>query len=515
MNNQKKRTETVVTELNAEVLKPLFEFKQSYASKDCSPRSLASLQLRALSAVKTLLSRKFGSVLTLTVSDDVDAQNLGCELVSLCGKKARMITSASKKELFGKKDGEGLLAHGGIFVIPCVLFLEHPKFFSKCAALLRLTHDLKMIFCGSAQDCADLMLLWPEFENALHTDIVLEFPTDPRLCAALIAHWNVRGICSNFSAEAVALFTVFCNRLASDRRWMYLSERKLKALCEDASSHSHGSEVGSKDFLYAVAAHDFRQNYVASAQIRDHREGQILLRTFGKCPGQINALSVVETSGTCYEYGEPVRVTACIRAGGDGEVIDIERKAELAGQIHAKAMMIINGFIMREFGAVLPMPASASLVFEQSYSEIDGDSASLTGLCAVLSAYGDLPLRQDLAVTGAVDQFGNVQPVGGVNQKIEGFFRICSLHGLTGTQGVIIPRSCVYSLVLRPAVLKAVAAGRFHIYTVTHVTHALELLTGIPWGDPETEGSIVQKVLDRLEIVNSRGDERPWWHFWA
>ena len=126
-----------------------------------------------------------------------------------------------------------------------------------------------------------------------------------------------------------------------------------------------------------------------------------------------------------------------------------------------------------------------------------------------------MPLRQDLAVTGAVDQFGNVQPVGGVNQKIEGFFRICSLHGLTGTQGVIIPRSCVYSLVLRPAVLKAVAAGRFHIYTVTHVTDALELLTGIPWGDPETEGSIVQKVLDRLEIVNSRGDERPWWHFWA
>lgn len=515
MNNQNKCIGIAVTKLNAEVLKPLFDVKKSPASRNCRPRSLASMQLRALSAVKTLLSRKAGNVLTLTVSDDVDALNLACELVSLCGKEAYKIASASKKELFGKKNDGGLLAKGGIFVLPCVLFLEHPRFFSKCAALLQDAADLKLIFCGSAQDCADLMLLWPEFESAMHTDTVLEFPTAPLLCASLIAHWCKKGICRHFNAEAVAVFTVFCNRLASDRRWMYLQERLLKALCEDASSHCRGNEVRAKDFLHAVAAHDFRQNYVASAQIRDHREEQILMRTSGKCPGQINALSVIETSGTCYEYGEPVRVTACIRAGGDGEVIDIERKAELAGQIHAKAMMIINGFIMREFGSVLPMPASASLVFEQSYSAIDGDSASLTGLCAVLSAYGDLPLRQDLAVTGAVDQFGNVQPVGGVNQKIEGFFRICSLHGLTGTQGVIIPKSCVYSLVLRPSVLKAVASGRFHIYTVTHVTNALELLTGIPWGDPETEGSIVQKVLERLESINSRGDERPWWHFWG
>ena len=163
----------------------------------------------------------------------------------------------------------------------------------------------------------------------------------------------------------------------------------------------------------------------------------------------------------------------------------------------------------------LRLPVSASLVFEQSYSEIDGDSASLTGLCAVISCLAGIPVRQDLAVTGAVDQFGDVQPVGGVNEKIEGFFRVCRLHGLTGTQGVIIPASCVQQLVLRPAVVRAVKAGRFHIYTVNHVTEAVKLLTTVDWGDASREGSVVNRIVNRLYEVAAGRDVTPWWKFWV
>ncbi|MGN0902844.1 MAG: S16 family serine protease, partial [Succinivibrio sp.] len=201
-------------------------------------------------------------------------------------------------------------------------------------------------------------------------------------------------------------------------------------------------------------------------------------------------------------------------AGGEGDIIDIERKAELAGQIHAKAMMIINGFISDEFGSQQPMPVSASLVFEQSYSEIDGDSASLTGLCAVISALSELPVRQDLAVTGAVDQFGDVQPVGGVNEKIEGFYRICRLNGLTGTQGVIIPYSCINQLVLRPSVINAVKNGKFHIYVVSHVTGAARLLMNTRWGEEDDDKSICGLVCSRLDELSAVKSVKPWWHLW-
>ncbi len=268
--------------------------------------------------------------------------------------------------------------------------------------------------------------------------------------------------------------------------------------------------VDRRHVLKALGSNDFRNNFLAESSLREHRDRQLLVATQGAVVGQINGLSVIETLGTNYEYGEPVRITATLRAGGEGDVIDIERKAELAGQIHAKAMMIINGFLTKEFGAEQPLPVSASLVFEQSYSEVDGDSASLTGLCAVISVLAGVPIRQDLAVTGAVDQFGDVQAVGGVNEKIEGFYRVCRLHGFTGTQGVIIPSSCVNQLVLRPAVIKAVADGKFHIFTVSHVTEAVKMLTTMDWGDSETENTICYRISERLNAIIAGNDEETW-----
>lgn len=268
--------------------------------------------------------------------------------------------------------------------------------------------------------------------------------------------------------------------------------------------------VARRHVLKALGSNDFRNNFLAESSLREHRDRQLLVATQGAVVGQINGLSVIETLGTNYEYGEPVRITATLRAGGEGDVIDIERKAELAGQIHAKAMMIINGFLTKEFGTEQPLPVSASLVFEQSYSEVDGDSASLTGLCAVISVLAGVPIRQDLAVTGAVDQFGDVQAVGGVNEKIEGFYRVCRLHGFTGTQGVIIPSSCVNQLVLRPAVIKAVADGKFHIFTVSHVTEAVKMLTTMDWGDSETENTICYRISERLNAIIAGNEEETW-----
>ena len=268
--------------------------------------------------------------------------------------------------------------------------------------------------------------------------------------------------------------------------------------------------VDRRHVLKALGSNDFRNNFLAESSLREHRDRQLLVATQGAVVGQINGLSVIETLGTNYEYGEPVRITATLRAGGEGDVIDIERKAELAGQIHAKAMMIINGFLTKEFGAEQPLPVSASLVFEQSYSEVDGDSASLTGLCAVISVLAGVPIRQDLAVTGAVDQFGDVQAVGGVNEKIEGFYRVCRLHGFTGTQGVIIPSSCVNQLVLRPAVIKAVADGKFHIFTVSHVTEAVKMLTTMDWGDSETENTICYRISERLNAIIAGNEDDTW-----
>ena len=480
-------------------------------SGNLRPRSFASLQLRALSAVRALKDNPCAHFLLLSISDLADPFFACRDLIKACGGRIVCLNSLSKREF------KSLLADkckpGEIFMISADRLLSSQKRMNFLSSVME--DDLKMIICGNAQDLADVMLLCPRFRNALHADYVVEYAYSPVLLGEITAYLRDLKLCKDLSAEALEILAWRGARLAEDRALMLLDERELIQLLGEASAMTEKDEVDARVLLKAMGAADFRQNYIAQAMMREHRDRRILMETSGSRIGQINGLSVIETSGSCYEYGEPVRITATIKAGGEGEIADIERKAELAGQIHAKAMMIINGFLTREFGSVLPLPASASLVFEQSYSEIDGDSASLTGLCAVLSAYGDLPLRQDLAVTGAVDQFGNVQPVGGLNQKIEGFFKICSLHGLTGTQGVIIPHSCADALVLRPQIITAIEQGKFHIYAVRHVKGALRLFTGAKWGDPQQEKSVVAKIVDRLEGISNRTEDRPWWHFWG
>lgn len=229
-------------------------------------------------------------------------------------------------------------------------------------------------------------------------------------------------------------------------------------------------------------------------------EGTLIVDSSGGRVGQINGLSVFDIGD--YSFGKPARITAKTSVGRAG-VINIEREAEMSGRSHSKGVLILEGFFRDHFAQDKPLTMSASLCFEQSYSGVDGDSASSTEIYAILSSLADVQIRQDLAVTGSVNQHGEIQPIGGVNEKIEGFYEVCRARGLTGSQGVLIPALNVPDLMLRPDVVEAVRAGSFHVYAVHTVAEGIELLTGLPGGERDdagrwSEGSIFGRADARL-----------------
>ncbi|MFN2361198.1 MAG: Lon protease family protein [Marinobacter sp.] len=244
-----------------------------------------------------------------------------------------------------------------------------------------------------------------------------------------------------------------------------------------------------------------------SSRIRDQfydsiRDGSTLVTTKGTCIGQVNALSVLSTGG--FEFGLSNRITATCYYG-DGGVMDIERDVKLGGNIHSKGVMILSSWLSSHFAVNDPMHLSASLTFEQNYGEVDGDSASLAEMCALVSALSELPVRQDLAITGSVNQFGQVQPIGGVNEKVEGFYSTCKLTGgLTGTQGVIVPATNVQNLMLDQEVVQAVRDGKFIVHSVSGAEEAITLLLGKPAGRADKKGryprqSVFGMIQQRLE----------------
>jgi predicted ATP-dependent protease len=214
----------------------------------------------------------------------------------------------------------------------------------------------------------------------------------------------------------------------------------------------------------------------------------------------VNGLSVMQLGD--FFFGMPHRITARVRLGA-GKVVDIEREVELGGRLHSKGVLILSGFLAGRYATNRPLSLAASLVFEQSYGGVDGDSASSAELYALLSALADAPLKQSLAVRGSVNQHGEIQAIGGVNEKIEGFFDVCRTRGLTGTQGVLIPGANVKHLMLRRDVVDAVAAGKFHVYPVATVDEGIEILTGVPAGERGSDGrypdgSVNSRVEHRL-----------------
>jgi ATP-dependent Lon protease len=213
-------------------------------------------------------------------------------------------------------------------------------------------------------------------------------------------------------------------------------------------------------------------------------------------------------------FGKPTRITARTAMGRAG-VINIEREADMSGSTHNKGVLILGGYLRGKYAQERPFALSASLAFEQSYSGIDGDSASSTEVYAILSSLSRVPLRQDLAVTGSLNQKGEIQPIGGVNEKIEGFFDVCRSRGLTGSQGVIIPRRNVQDLMLRREVVEAVAAGKFHVYPVSAIDEGIEILTGIEAGAPREDGTFEEGTVNALVDAELRRLASGWKKFQA
>ena len=298
-------------------------------------------------------------------------------------------------------------------------------------------------------------------------------------------------------------------RFTGDQETFPLDPAWLIRQIQDAALYNENTVLSGESLRDALNTREWREEFLSERIRDDILSNQVLIETEGEMTGQINALSVIEFPGHPRAFGEPSRIS-CVVHVGDGEFTDVERKAELGGNIHAKGMMIMQAWLVAELGLEQQLPFSASLVFEQSYSEIDGDSASMAELCALISALANQPIKQNIAVTGSVDQFGRVQPVGGLNEKIEGFFHICYQRTLNGQQGVIIPAANVRHLSLQQEVVDAVREGKFHIWAVSSVDEALPLLTGVEW-DKEDAPCLLRSIQERIEQLNQPDPRQlPW-----
>ncbi len=287
----------------------------------------------------------------------------------------------------------------------------------------------------------------------------------------------------------------------------------VELLCEaDAWAELDGSElVGAVQVEKALDEKIYRSNKYEQKLLEAVEKEQILIDLDEEKVGQINALSVIDLGD--YQFGRPSRITASTYLGRRG-IINIERESELSGRIHDKGVLILSGCLGQRYGRLIPLNLSASICFEQSYSGVDGDSASAAELFCLLSSLADVALKQGIAVTGSLNQKGEIQPVGGINSKVEGFYDACKTRGLTGAQGVMIPIQNKRNLMLKNEIVEAVEQGRFHIYCITTVDDGLELLSGMTAGELQedgqfTPGSFNEKVLQRLLQFNEtlRGDK--------
>ncbi len=284
-------------------------------------------------------------------------------------------------------------------------------------------------------------------------------------------------------------------RLAGRRRKLSTRFSEIADIVREANywAEQEGAEIMTRAVVEtAIRAKEDRMRLPEEKVQELFEDGSLLIETEGSVTGQVNGLSYYDLGD--FQFGRPSRITAQT-AMGRGGFINIEREARMSGPTFNKAMLIIEGFFRGWFGQSFPLSLSASIGFEQSYGGIEGDSASVAELCALLSSLADVPIRQDLAVTGSVNQYGDVQPIGGVNEKVEGFYDVCRARGITGTQGVVIPVSNQDDLMLRMDVVDAAREGRFHIHAVRRVEEALELFTGLPVGERDADGKFADGTL--------------------
>ena len=352
--------------------------------------------------------------------------------------------------------------------------------------------DLKVVLVGGRELFFELREADPEFSLLFKVaaDFAEEFPRTAENEAAyarLVAMFQQREELRPFSRQAVERLIEEAARRTGRGDRISLHLASLNDLMHEADAHAAGRERVERRHLVAALSARRKRLGQLDEQLREQMlRGLIRLETAGVQLGQVNALSYIEAGDIA--FGAPSRVSATARLG-NGEFVDIERETELGGPIHSKGVMILTAYLAARYARHMPLPMTATLVFEQSYGPVEGDSASAAELCALVSALGDLPLKQSLAITGSVNQHGQMQSVGGVCEKIEGFFRLCRARSLDGSHGVIIPRSDVPDLMLDEEVVEAAQRELFHLYAVDHVEQALELLTGLPAGLADADGN--------------------------
>ncbi len=368
--------------------------------------------------------------------------------------------------------------------------------------------DLKVILVGERRLYYMLSAYDPDFDRLFK--VAADFEDDVAWDDDHVAELArlVAGVAQSekllpFHQGAVARLVEHAARRAEDQNKLSVDLARLGDLMREAEYLARdraAARVEREDVKAAEAAQRRREDRIRERVMERFDDGTVLLDTKGAVVGQINGLSVLTLGHT--SFGRPSRITCRVRLG-KGDVVDIEREVQLGGPIHSKGVMILGGYLGAHYGLERPLSLSASLVFEQSYGGVDGDSASLAELCVLLSALSDVPIEQRFAVTGSLDQRGEVQAIGGVNEKIEGYFDVCRARGLDGSHGVLIPASNAQHLMLRDDVVEAIEEGRFSIYAVSDAAQALELLTGVPAGEKREDGtypedSIHGRVQTRL-----------------
>lgn len=363
--------------------------------------------------------------------------------------------------------------------------------------------DVKVVMTGDAELYDLLSERDPDFSDYFKVEADFGMIIDrtdeneveyAKLIGSLTKKKNLRSL----NKQAVARVIEYSSRLADDSEKLTAHVSSIGDLLKEAdywARKSKASQIGKNHVDQAIKSQIYRSDRVNRAMLEQIDKGTILLDVKGERVGQINGLVVYNF--TRNSFGKPTRITTQVRLGR-GEFINIEREVAMSGPIHSKGVLILQALIANRFAKRSPLSLSASIVFEQSYGGVDGDSASSTEYYCMLSAIANLPIKQSLAVTGSINQFGEIQPIGGVNEKIEGFFEVCKYNGLTGKQGVIIPRTNVVNLMLREDVLEAVENGQFSIYAIDDVDDGIELLTVIPAGKADKRGRFPKGTVNYM-----------------
>lgn len=534
-----------MNQVNWQDVTPSFEqYEEILSNAPSLPlKSFIDLQPRLEATVRRFVNvRGLTRILLVNCTDNSVYRGFIRDTLQMTTDTPVVVTeSLDAKELFDRYsvnlDGQttfesGLIAkaHGGYLIVPASLVLANAARWPSIKAAIQggsfapanLTpnriassplgsqeYDVKLVITGDRNQLAEIEYVDEDFSAGItmYTEVEEDIHLSEESLRSYIGLIN--WVCQRYqypalSSQAFRRLILAGMRYTEDQHYLPLGVMWHSQLLALASQYSNASVIEFDDIDKAIDDKYYRESYLPQRAVDDILDGQVIIETTGEQVGQINGLTVIDMAGHPVSYGEPARIS-CVIHFGDGDISDVERKAELGGNLHAKGMMIMQAFVSSALNLDEPLPYSASIVFEQSYSEVDGDSASLAELCCLVSALSESPVNQQIAVTGAVDQFGRVQAVGGLNEKIEGFYQVCKHQGFTGEQGVIMPKSNLKHLALHKDVIKSIKNGEFHIWSVSTVDEAIPILMSKPFRGEDD--SIIGKIAERIE--NFERHEHP------